>query len=393
MSADSVQIERIKLKDLPALAAVAVDGAAPGAFIPITKQRAAAQTYNPYAEPDDVALLLAREGQRNVGYFGLMPVMLQHAGKLDKVHWLTTWAVAADYLGKGLGSQLMEAAIALDVDLVIVGSKPARRVSSKYRFHEVEPLDYMQIDLGLAGRYNPFSLMLRLLRKALSIFKLRLNIEDIDRAIASFFDFVFAPLLRPLLLRQLAAKTGEAAKTVRAERVTQIQPIPNQELAGTGFYRGIDVVNWMLAHLWVLPPGLSESERLDYGFTDTRPGFAISGWQVFSGAGENLGYICFQASRLRRRQVVKVLDYQFAPGAPAGLLPALTVQQARRLRADVIEGPAELAAPRDSSLLSRLLVRRKQRTLQVHPRAANSPLGRAWGEVQQSYVDGDMAFT
>ncbi|HEX9597133.1 MAG TPA: hypothetical protein VF982_09670, partial [Anaerolineales bacterium] len=298
---------------------------------------------------------------------------------------------APDYLGKGLGSQLMEAAIALDVDLVIVGSKPARRVSSKYGFHEVKPLDYVQLDLGLAGRFNPFSLFLRLIRKVLLIFKLRLNIERLDRALARLFDFIFSPLLRPLLLRQLAAKTGSVA--VRTKGVAQIRPIAAEKLEGTGFYRSIEVVNWMLAHPWVLPPGHSENERLDYGFTNTRPGFAISGWQVFSNAGEDLGFICFQSSRIRNRQVVKVLDYQIGPGAPAGLLLALAAQQAGRMRADVIEGPAELAAPLGGSLLGRLLLRRKRRTLQVHPRAEDSPLGRAWGQLRQSYVDGDMAFT
>ena len=393
MSADSIQIERIKLKDLPALAAGAIDGAAPGTFIPITKQRAAAHTHNPYAEPEDVSLLLAREGERNVGYFGLMPVMLQHAGQLHKVYWLTTWAVAPEYLGRGLGSQLMEAAIALDVDLAIVGSQPARRVSTKYGFHDVEPLQYVWLDLGLAGRYNPISLLLRLLRKVLSLFKLRLNIDRIDRAVDHFFDFLFAPLLRPWLVSQLAAKTGGAADTLRVERVRQVQPVGPEKPEGTRFYRGVEVVNWMLSHPWVLPPGLSESERLDYGFTDTRPGFEVSGWQVFSGAGRNLGFICFQSSRIRGSQVVKVLDSQFAPEAPVTLLLALAVQQASRLHADVIEGPAQLAAPLGGSLLARLLVQRRQRICQVHPRAKDSPLGRAWPELQQTYVDGDMAFT
>ena len=109
-SFDSVRIERVKLKDLRALAASAVDGAVPGTFILITKHRALAMTHNPFAQPNDVALLLAKQGERNVGYFGVMPVMLQHAGQLHKVHWLTTWAVAPDFLGKGLGSRLMEAA-------------------------------------------------------------------------------------------------------------------------------------------------------------------------------------------------------------------------------------------------------------------------------------------
>ena len=393
MSAASISIERIKLKDLPALAAAAVEGAAPGTFIPITKQRAAAHTHNPYADPGDVALLLAKQGARNVGYFGLMPVMLQYEGQLHKVYWLTTWAVAPEFLGKGLGSQLMEAAISLDVDLVIVGSKPARRVSAKYGFHEVEPLDYVQIDLGLAGRYNPFSLLLRSLRKIFSIFKLRLKIEGIDRGSARFFDLLLAPLLRPLLLAQLKAKTAGFAAAVKVDRVSQVQPISPEAPAGTRFHRGVEAVNWMLAHPWVLPAGRSESERLNYGFTDARVGFELSGWQVFSSATENLAFICFQSSRIRGRTVLKVLDYRFAAGAPAGLLLALAVQQAQRLRADLIEGPAELAAPLAGSLLGRLLVRLKQRTLQVHPWAEDSPMGDAWRRLRQSYVDGDMAFT
>ncbi|MEX1143307.1 MAG: GNAT family N-acetyltransferase [Anaerolineales bacterium] len=393
MPSDSIHIDRVKLKDLPALATAAVDGAAPGTFIPITKPRAAAQTHNPYAEPGDIALLLAKEGQRNIGYFGLMPVMLQHAGRLHKVYWLTTWAVAPGYLGKGLGSRLMEAAIALDVDLVIVGSKPARRVSAKYGFDEVKSLDFVQLDLGLAGRYNPISLVLRLLRKALSFFKLRLKFDRIDNAAARFFDLLFSPLARPLFLRQVAAKTGAAASMVRVEQVDQVHPMSSDSTEGTRFHRGVEVVNWMLAYPWVLPSGRSESEDLDYAFTDARPGFAVTGWQVFSSSGERLGFICFQSSRIRGRQVLKVLDYQIVPAAPAGLLLALAAQQGRRLGADLIEGPLELAAPLGGGWLAKLLVRRRQRVCQVHPRGADSPLGRAWPELRQSYVDGDMAFT
>lgn len=407
MPLDSVRIERITLKDLPALAAAAVDGAAPGTFIPITKHRAIAHTFNPYAAPDDVALLLAKEGDRNVGYFGLMPVMLQYEGNLHKVHWLTTWSVDKDYLGKGLGSRLMEAALALDVDLAIVGSKPARRVSAKYGFHEVKPLDYVQIDLGLAGRYNPISLLLRSLRKLLSIVGLKLSIERLDRAVARGFDFVLAPLLRPLFYALLLRRVTQAAKNARTVQAAKVSEAPTSH-SHMGFYRGAEVVNWMLAHPWVLPTGQSQSERLDYEFTDARPEFEITGWRVLplrEGEGQSpsraergkaipnpLGYACFQRSVISGRRTLKVLDFHFAPSTPADLLAATALEQGRRLKADVIEGPAELAAPL-GGWLGRALVRRRQRTLQVHPRAADSPLGRAWPPIEQTYCDGDMAFT
>jgi GNAT superfamily N-acetyltransferase len=389
MALDAVRIGRIKLKDLTAIAASAVGGAAAGDFIPITKHRAAAMTHNPNADPNDVALLLAKEGDRNVGFFGVMPVMLQHEGKLHKVHWLTTWGVAPEYLGKGLGSRLMEEALALDVDLAIVGSKPARRVSAKYGFVETPPLHYSEIHFGLAGRYNPLSLLLRFVRKLLSFVSLRIDIREAEAAVARFFDAIFSAILRPMLYAQIERKLGKDTHTVRVEPVGQVKPLTKPAANATSFYRSADVVNWMLAHPWVVRPGKSASERMKYGFTDARKDFEIIAWQAFAPDGGELGYVVFQSSVIRGRKVLKVLDYEFPPSAPADLLAALALRQGRRVRADIIEGPVQIATPFGMSLL----VRRKQRTLQLHPRSANSPLAAALPALQQTYVDGDTAFT
>jgi GNAT superfamily N-acetyltransferase len=388
MSLDGVRIERVKLKDLTALAAAAIDGATPGTFISITKHRAAAMVQNPNATPEDVALLLAKEGDRNVGFFGVMPVMLQHEGKLHKVHWLTTWGVAPDYLGKGLGSRLMEEALALDVDLAIVGSKPARRVAAKYGFLETRPLYYVRIDFGLMGRYNPINLLLRALRKLLSLVGLRFGIERAEGAVAHVVDATLSPLVKPLLYKQVENRLNKDNRTIRAEQVAQVKFTYDTYARAAVFYRSEEVVNWMLAFPWVMASGSSSAE-LNYGFTDERKGFEMIAWQLTTADGRNLGHITFQSSVTRGRRVLKVLDHQFTSKAPADSLLALAMRQARRVRADVIEGPAELVAPITPSLL----IERKQRTLQVHPRAADSPLGRAWQQLEQSYVDGDTAFT
>ena len=392
---DSVRIERVKLKELQTLAASAVDGTVSGTFIPITKHRALAMTHNPFAEPDDVAMLLARQGDRNVGYFGVMPVMLQHDGKLNKVHWLTTWAVAPEFLGKGLGSQLIEAALALDVDLAIVGSKPARRVSAKYGFHELKALEYVQLDFGVAGRYNPLSLLLRLLRKLASVVRLRLPIESLDRAFEKFFEAIFGWLVRPILLSSALVRTESQLQGIRFEEVMRVQPPKFEEpdKTQTGFYRDHRVVNWMLEYPWVLSTGESESEHLNYGFTDARDGFKISAWQLFSTDGKVLGYVCFHSSRLRRRTIVKVLDAVFSDGSNAGRLLAIALRFARQKGAALIEGPAALAEPVNGSSLERMLVIYRHRTCQVHPRSADSPMAQAWPSIEQTYCDGDMAFT
>ena len=75
-------IEHVRLKDLYAFAMKIIDRAKPGEFVPISQQRAFSMTKNPYAEPEDVALLVAYQGDELIGYFGIMAVMLQTGREL-----------------------------------------------------------------------------------------------------------------------------------------------------------------------------------------------------------------------------------------------------------------------------------------------------------------------
>lgn len=377
---DSIRIERIPLKDLPAVAARYVDGAAPGAFIPITKHRAAAMAHNPHAKPGDVALLLALKGERPVGYFGLMAVQLAHGGQLHTVHWLTTWAVSKDMLGKGLGSQLMQAAVDLGVDLAIVGSAPARRVSAKFGFQETAPLEYVRLDFEVAGRYNPVSVLLRALRKLASLVGWRLRIEGVQAVVHRVFEAVFGWLLRPLLMAAARAAVGAQAMSPVPAPQEFALPAPTT----TGFTRDAAVLNWMLLHPWVWPDAGSASAQLEYEFTDWRPEFELFG------VGDAQQFALFQFSRIRGRGVLKALDSTLPPSR--WLAAALQAAQARNAR--VIEGESSLAQALPAWLRG-LLVQRLQRTLQLHPRSADSPLAHALasGGFVQHYTDGDMVFT
>ena len=314
--------------------------------------------------------------------------MLQHESELHKVHWLTTWAVDPSLVGKGLGSRLMEEALALDVDLAIVGSKPARRVSEKYGFHEVKPLDYVQIDLVGWGKFNPDTLLQRISRKLLSLAGGKQKTSPAFRP----FEFILGALSRSIVLSLLKRRVGHHVENIRTERaspgvIPAVQKGP--QMGRTGFYRDSSVVNWMIAHPWVL--WQSESEHLTYMFTDTRE-IEIFAWQVTDRNGTNLGYIAFQCTRLRNRRVLKVLDHQIVNETPEMLL-ALATKTAGYCKASMIEGPAELAKPIENSKLGKLTVVHRRRTCQVHPRSPDSVLARAWRQIEQSYCDGDMAFT
>lgn len=395
MNASPPRIERVTVKDLPALAERLVDRAEPGDFIPITKHRAQAMAHNPNAKPGDTAMLVAWDGDECVGYFGTMPVMLRHAGKLHKVFWLTTWNVAPRYIGKGLGSALMQAALDLDVDLAIVGSKPARRVSAKFGFHEIKPLEYVRIDYAVAGRFNPVSLLLRALRKGFSLIGLRLPIEGLSKQFEELFEFVFGPLVRPIFLRLVWRSLKAEMDALRSEQVKALDAdwVEKPAAGRTAFYRDARVVNWMLAHPWVQRTGQSESERMDYVFTDARPLFEMMAFKQSVPGSKEIGYLCLQASLIGRKIVVKVLDHRLLPGHARGQLgAALTFAQKQLLGDGVIEGPMELEAALPGWLRP-LLVSHRQRITQVHPRAKGSPLDLAWQQLEPSYVDGDMAFT
>lgn len=394
MSSDQIRIERVKVKDLPAFAASMIDGAAPGSYIPITQQRADAQACNPCADPDDVGLLVAWDGNQCVGYFGILPVMLAHEGQLHKVYWFTTWSVHESMLGQGLGSVLMANALELGLDFAIVGSAPARHVSAKFGFSEVAPLDYARIDFGIAGDYNPVSMLLRLLRKLLSLIGIKLNIERAHRFFARIFDLILGWAVKPWLHVWALRPHRAQLDAITVQRVEQVAP-PGSEEPGperTGFYRDSHIVNWMLAFPWVLPAGTSPSEGLEYAFTDARPGFEQIAWQLADSQGNDLGYLVCQLSKIREERVLKLLDYDLAESAKNLLLP-LALRLAHKVKADAVEGPVPLAALEGSGWLGRLLVEGRQRICQVYAVSADSPMGRAWRQIEQTYVDGDTAFT
>jgi GNAT superfamily N-acetyltransferase len=388
-----IRIERVPVKNLPALADRLIDGAAPGSYVPITQARAYAQLHNPFATPDDLGLLLAWQGERVVGYFGVLPVMLAHAGELHKVLWFTTWSVHPGMLGQGLGSALMADALEIAHDYAIVGSAPARHVSAKFGLQEVARLDYARIDFRLAGRYNPLGLLLRLLRKLLHVVGFKLKIEGLQRVFERAFEALFGWLLRQPLRAWALAPYHRQFDGLQIDRVEQVTP-PAPEAPDpdhTGFYRDSRVVNWMLAQPWLLPSGQSPTEDMDYGFTDARHFFDQIAWQVRDRAGANLGYIVFQFSPIEGTRVLKVLDHHLVGAAEEKILP-LALKLASEVRADLIEGPISLADLRQRGWLGRLLVELRQRICQVHAHSADSPMARARDSLQQSYVDGDTAF-
>ncbi|MBW8009816.1 MAG: GNAT family N-acetyltransferase [Chloroflexi bacterium] len=394
MPDQEIFIEHVRVKDLYDFAMKIIDRAKPGDYIPISQQRALAMTKNPYAKPDDVALLVAYQGDELVGYFGIMAVMLQTGMDLSKLYWFTTWNVSTKGVGKGIGSRLMQAALDLDQDYLIVGSYPARRVCDKFGFHRLDPLEYSVIDFGFIRCFNPITLLLRALRKGLHLIGVKLNFPTLNKPVENIFDRVFTPLFKPFLYSWVLRLANKGLTPITTKRVKQIRPANADRQLNSNriaFYRSPQIINWMLEYPWNLQPGQSRTEAMDYYFTDVRVGFEIFALEVY---GEDYkGFIIFQISQIEGRWVLKTLDHDFSdPEYESYILP-IALKLAKEKRVDVIEISHRITLPIESSLIGRLILGTKQRIYQCKPKSEDSPLGRNWTNITLSYVDGDTPFT
>ena len=411
MTDDEIKIEQIKTKDLLEFTHQVIDTAVEGQFIPITLQRAEAHTHNPFADPEDVALLVASQDGQVVGFFGIMPICLKLDQQYHKVHWFSTWRVTPNLRGKSLGSRLMKEALALQEDFMIVGAGPARKVCRRFGFWEHAPLVYYQLDLTGMGKLNPAVWLMRLLRRLLRLFKVRVSIENrFTRATAR----ILSPLTRRVFTGLVKRSLRQSTSSLRAQEVESIRPETPAQLSGLApvqFWRGAEAVNWMLRYPWVLEPGQSPTERMDFYFSDVRRLFKNVALELYS-AGDYQGYVVFQITSADERQIlptkrqilptkrhlqeraeVKTLDVSLAASTDQRFILPLALRYARRYNAGLVSLPEAAVDDFRKTSLGKLLLLRRERIYQCMPKSQDSPLAQAWERITLTFSDGDMPFS
>ncbi|MGD8457643.1 MAG: GNAT family N-acetyltransferase, partial [Anaerolineales bacterium] len=310
MSEDQIRIEQIMVKDLPRFTADYIRKAKPGTFIPITMQRAESQAKNPLVDPDNVALLVAFLGEEVVGYFGMLPMKLVFETTSSIVWYFTGWNVASKVRGKGVGRLLMREAISLNQDYILAASKFGRKASTQSGLISLPTWNFARINLNRIWHFNPFTLLLRAFRKVAFLIGKELNIEKPSIFFNSIFIALFGWIGRPVLnfflltpyrnmFHELTLTHVERVRDGKLKNKTQEQKIC--------FFRDSKVVNWMISQPWVLLPGQSPTEEMEYYFADTRPGFEYFPYEVYRD-GEYQGFIVLQYSYNGKEKRLKVLD-------------------------------------------------------------------------------------
>jgi len=211
---------------------------------------------------------------------------------------------------------------------------------------------------------------------------------------ARSFEKIFGPSIRSSLFRLALRRARRGRPVFQSKQVDEVHSPDAERFSdgkSTSLQRGDEVVNWMLAYPWVMPPGQSESEKLNYFFSDTRPDFEIFAHELFS--SDYRGYVVFQFSRIGESRVLKVLDVELKTEQDKGFVLPLSLEIAKKKNTDQIEISSEYVNAIEGNLLGKMILSKKHQIYQVHPRSEDSQLGKALPDLRLNYADGDKPFT
>jgi GNAT superfamily N-acetyltransferase len=358
MAAGGVRLERVLVRDLPALARRAANDGGADALIPITLARARAQAANPAAGADDVGLLVASVDGRRIGYLGLVPVRTTGCAGSGKAAFLSTYFVAPQHRNTGAGTLLMLESMALGVDLFVAGfAEITRKVCMAMGFRDVGPIEILCLRLD-AGIGLPL-----LIQRGRDRFPAGPHARAIELA-RRLSRSTLEPILRWALVEALRLTLGTSRRRVLfvpVERVTT--PAGAAALSTPGdakrFVRDDDVVNWMLHNPWLVQ---GKTPAGDYAFSSCRRRFRFLAFTLRDGSGgADLGYVVLRLSDDGRRTDLTILDAVYTEPALAAHTILLALREARRHGADRIVCGGEYAQALAGSRLLRLLTLREQR--------------------------------
>ncbi len=396
MSPDSIRVEPVRIADLPEFARRAHAEAQPGDVVPISEHRAVAHSRNPHANADDVGLLVAYQGDRRVGYLGLMPARLQTGEGEAPVFWMSTWLVSPELRGQRVGGRLLDAALAMHVELAGTAyTRSAGRAMRAAGFQPLGPLGYHRVDLR---RFTPWT------RPLISVArKLRRAGHGSGRAagVLRKLDRLGGWPVKSAVFQLSGANTASGGRRIHPVRIEPVERVGPAELpepaAAVGatprFVRGPEIVDWMLRYPWVR----EASELHDaqgYHFSDTRPLFRRFALRIRAATtDEVIGFAVLSVSNAGERTELRVLDHAFHDAtAPDGIV-AVALRYAAEHDADSLVFPAEFGAALRRNAWTRPFLRPRTRGYLIHPSGPDSPLARAAAAIRLDYADADTAFT
>ncbi len=386
----ALRIETIRVKEVCKMALQKLQHLHPDEVVPVTRTRALSLSMNPYADPDDVALLLAYCDELCIGYLSVVPCMLRTEEELRKVYFLSQWYVAPEHRASGAGALLLMNGMRLDHDLVMTGlSRDAERVFRSGPFKEFRPLEYYMVFMdGLDVLGFPAFLAEKLLENQGRTSKL------LHRVAVRKTKFLY-PLVKRLVYGALNTVHRCIAPHVAIEEVDSLEDaldsLPDPEQAAL-FHRGPEAIHWMISYPWYTENGVTAATG--YFFGEHSPLFRYVVLRIKDTRNNQpLGFVVFSVSNRTSRVVMKTLDFRMAKPEHARYLITAALHCASRYQADRIFLPKECRPFLRSLLMMRWLTFRRKRACFCRILQKDSALATAIDDVELHLADGDCAFS
>jgi GNAT superfamily N-acetyltransferase len=392
MGSLNIDIKPILLKDLYQFAGQISGSNGFESIVPITLSRARAQTNNPYAQPDDVALFVAFKDNQVIGYIGRFPGLLSIENKHHRVFWGSTFYVADKYRGKDIGKLLLDKMILLDQEFVVTRITPqADKVLKRYGMKVLGSLNYFQFRVekvhcfkGLfeffKKIYNASKSNNRSLKKLIKNTEKRLYMLE-----KRFFYATIAGFVKKMAGNYKVLITNEIKKSDFWEYPKLHPPF---------FFRGAKLINWMLQERWVLSQSNNKPQISGYHFSGIREIFRYIALKLYYKNEQNYnGFIVLCVSSYKGKTVLRVLDHSLKTSETIPAACAAVFRYARQYQADRVEFPNKMGHYLNRQIIFKKFLKKQTREYLYFPMHKNSPLERAKNEIRFDYCDGDTAFT
>ncbi len=221
--------------------------------IPISRYRAISQMNNPRADDDDVILVAQFDGNKTVGYLGVLPDFIFISGREEKIGWLTCFWTDSGYKSQNVAANLFRRVIrAWNNRIFITNIVPA-----------LEPV-YLKTKLFLPTRYKTgyrgymrFNLSEILPPKKTFFRKITPFLKIVDGSLNIFSN------LRFIFFSGYRLDVKVEYLTTFEEDLEEFVSCYNKDNWNR---RGVAELNWIITYPWIIQ-GSHDSNKLRYYFS------------------------------------------------------------------------------------------------------------------------------
>ncbi|NQU06812.1 MAG: hypothetical protein HQ568_12010 [Calditrichaeota bacterium] len=322
-----IRIDKITIEKLHKFSEFALSDKENFRFIPISPQRAIAQSKNPDASKDDIGLLVVYDGPKCIGYTGLVPCRLRVGTEVSKIFAHSTFYIDPAYRGKParddqtIAEALMQEVLNLENDFLSTGiSEDAVEffLKRKEMFKPVGPLSYLRINIG---RVRIFSTFVKKLQSKVKYGFVHQMTNRLMKFCKSTKHSLILHLLYPSCKYARSEIIFQEVAHVSYLQVTRDTQISGEDIEankGLYLYRDENVINWMIANPWITNDREISSE---YHFATLRDQFRYLAYNLSdASSGHIIGYVVFSISTENGYTTLKILDYKVSDDR---LIPAI----------------------------------------------------------------------